>query len=121
MANQYKWDINPFSDSLLEIMIRGGNIVHKDNKKIIFDIFKYILELYLKNEKDIIYLDFQIVNKVEYYTVVGNNIISALWLSGIMPDDSLSVMEKNEFTTKDYRYTFDYKSKKLKYESINYR
>ena len=119
MANQYKWNINPFSDSLLDIMIKGGDIGHKDNSDIIFDIFKYIVHLYIINKNDIKYLDFEIKNKNEYYTVIGNNIISALWLSGVMPDNSLLVLEKNEFTTKEYKYTFDKKNKKLIYKPLN--
>jgi hypothetical protein len=118
MANQYKWGINPFQDTLLDIMLRGGDIGVPKNRDAIIDIFKYILELYLINKKDIIYLDFDIENKNGYYVVIGNNFITALWLSGIIPDESLEVLKANEFNFDGFRYTFDKKNKILKTEII---
>jgi len=118
MADQYKWGLNPFNDSLLEIMIRGGDIAANNNRDAIIDIFKYILQLYLINKKDIIYLDFEIKDKKGYCSIIGNNIISALWLSGVIPANSLKVMESNEFSSHEYKYTFDNIKKNLKCEII---
>jgi len=119
MANHYRWNINPFSDILLEILIKGGDIATKMNEETILDIFKYILELYLENANDIAYLDYSIKNRNGYHTIVGNNLITALWLSGILPTDTQSIIDENEYSTENYKYTFDSKKKILKYELIN--
>lgn len=118
MANHYRFNINPFSDILLEIIINGGDISSKKNEESIFDIFKYILELYLENVNDVVYLDYSIKNRDGHYTIIGNNIITALWLSGIIPDDTLTIINENEYLTDSYRYTFDEKKKILTYKEI---
>ena len=118
MANEYNWGMNPFENTLLEIIIRGGDIATKKNKAAIYDIFKYILQIYLKNKNDVVYLDFEINNKNDYNKVIGNNIITALWLSGLMPEDISSLIGKNEFIADNIRYTFDNVKKILKQEII---
>lgn len=118
MANEYNWGINPFENALLDIIIKGGNIGSKNNKDTIVDIFKYILSLYLKNIKDMVYLDFEIINNRGYYKVIGNNFITALWLSGIIPENTTSVIESNEYAYDGYHYSFDYIKKELKYKLI---
>ena len=73
----------------------------------------------MPNKKDAVYLDFKITKKEKHYKVVALNFISALWLSGIFPENTDTVIRDNKFELENILYKYDKRSKKLKYKSIN--
>jgi len=118
MARTYKWRINPFQDYLFASLLYGADISDEEIKKEIFGGISTILEQILSDDDDLMYLSFDIKKKNVYFRVVCNNIISALWLSGIFPKDARYVMECNEFIMNDIKYKFNKKTKKLSYHKI---
>jgi len=114
MANNYIWNMNPIQDVLFKSLQADANLSDKKFKKDLHEIFVYILGNYLNNENDIVYLDFDIKKSDEHYKVIGNNILTALWFSGVIPDDSYNVNENNVCYTNDKIYTFNPKTKTLK-------
>ena len=118
MANEYIWGLNPFQDALIDIIFKGGDIGSKKNIDTIYDVFKYILQFHIKDRNDMLYLDFDIEGDGDYYKVVGNNMIAALWLSGIIPENPISVLKTNEYYFDDKKFIFNSKTKVLKYEHL---
>jgi hypothetical protein len=119
MANSYEFGNNLFKDVLLDIMLQDSDIGHIKNKNNIFDIFRYILHLHYGEIDNSIYLDFDIKNKNGYYIVLGNNLITCLWVSNIIPTDIIGVVKKNEYIIENRKYVFDNINKKIKFELIN--
>jgi len=113
MGSDYVWGQNSIRDVLLQMITIGLNIADKSFKEELHGIFSQLLEIHLNNKEDLIYLDFIIKKEEEYYKIIGNNIVSALWLSGIIPKDSEAVMKYNECHVNDKIYTFNKKRKKL--------
>jgi hypothetical protein len=48
------------------------------------------------------------------YTIIGYNIISALWMSGIYPKNIDEIAHNNVYETKDKIYRYNDKTNKLK-------
>ena len=115
MGKIYKWGVNPFRDFLLNSIMFDVDISEKGAKQDINSAFTYILTNLLNNEKDVLHLDFEIKNKGDYFRVLGNNSVSALWLSGIIPIDTDSALKNNTFTVKDRKYIYNSKKKTLTY------
>ena len=114
MANNYLWRVNPFQDFLFQLLLSNLDISDKIYKNDINAGFINILNyFYPENENDLIYLDFEINKRDEFYNVVGKNLISSLWLSGIIPDNPVSVNISNEYILNDIKYTFNKKKKCL--------
>jgi len=117
MGRIYKWNKNPFQDFLIMGMWYGNNIADKEFEADIYVGFSTILE-YLIPEKDSQYLDFEIKKNNNYFKVVGKNIITALWLSGIFPKNPKTVLNANEFIVKNIKYKFDSKTNRLTHQFI---
>ncbi len=113
MGSSYMWGQNPVQDTLLQMIGIGVDISDKQFKEELHQIFVYLLEIHLKNKEDLVYFDFKIKKTEEYYKIIGNNIVSALWLSGILPKNPTAVMENNECHVGDKTYTFDKRKKIL--------
>ena len=113
MGNKYMWGHNLVRDSLLQMIEIGVDISEKQYKREINQIFAYILENQLENQEDLVYLDFKIKKAGMHYKLIGNNIVSALWLSGIMPNNPTAVFDKNECHVGKITYTFNKKKKSL--------
>jgi len=115
MGSLYTYGINPFYDILMVILITDGKTAKKINKNEIRDSFISILEQILENSDNVKYLDFDIVKRGYKYKIVGNNMISALWISGIFIRnvDIPYVLKNNSCTINDTYYVFDPKKKKL--------
>jgi hypothetical protein len=60
MANQYKWNINPFQDFLLASLMYDADISDTDLEVDIYIAFNSILGYLLNDSKEIELLDFEI-------------------------------------------------------------
>jgi len=117
MGSSYKWSMNPFRDFLFSSILMGTDITNKEHEADIYVGFVTILEYFVPNN-DAQYLDFEIGNKDNYFKVVAKNAITALWLSGVFPDNPKQVLETNEFIFENLKYKFNVKTKKLSYRQI---
>jgi len=117
MGNNYTWGLNPVRDTLLQMIAIGVDISDRQFKSELNTIFSLIIENHLKNREDLVYLDFKVKKTDMHFKVIGNNIVSALWLSGMMPRNPTAVYEKNEYHIGGKTYTFD-KKKKILISSI---
>lgn len=113
MGSEYVWGQNPVRDSMLQMITIGVDISDKQFKREINTIFALIIENFLKNREDMVYLDFKINKNNTHFQIVGNNIVSALWLSGILPKNPQTVYESNECHISNVLYTFDKRKKIL--------
>ena len=113
MGSEYIWGRNPFQDFLINSLYLNIDISNKIVKRDIDTAFKYILENLLRNEKEAVYLDFEIINNENYFRVRGKNSISALWLSGFIPNDATLIMKNNTFIIGDKKYQYNKKTKEL--------
>jgi hypothetical protein len=119
MANEYEWENNPFQDFLLSSLIYGADITDKELEVEIYVAFTSLLEYvvpYSDNELEL--LDFEIKKRKGKFKVIGNNFISALWLSGIFPENPNDLRTNNKVIINKIRYKFNNKTKKLSYKSI---
>jgi hypothetical protein len=113
MARTYNWGVNVFQDFLFTSMIHGADIAKKELQEDIYASFTNILDYINGNRLDSQHLDFEIREKNGYFKVVGNNLISALWLSGVFPQNPAKVIADNEYVTDDIKYGYKAKKRKL--------
>ncbi len=118
MGSRYEWFVNPFQDFLFHAIIIGVNVSNMKVKEDINSAFVFILEKHLINKNDVIYLDFDVINKDGYFKLIGMNSISALWLSGIIPNDTSLVLANNTFVLGDREYHYNGKTYKLTYKKV---
>lgn len=117
MINDDKLNENPIRDFLFQLMILDYDITHDEMKDTIYNTIIYILQE--MNVKSIEYLDYKIKKiKNEHIKVVANNIITALWFSGIFPLDPDKIYKKNEMIYNDKQIKFNNKTKKLLWKKI---
>ena len=117
MATTYIWDINPIQDILMKMLLSNVDISLGEEKQEIYNIFTYLLENFLKNKNDLIYLDFDIKKRKNFYKLIPNNLLSGLWFLGYFPDNPNQIIQKNEFTFDNKKYSFNNKTKILKCSS----
>lgn len=115
MATEYEWGKNIIQDTLVKMMYDGIDVSDIKFRQDLYFIFGSIIEDKLKNHEDLTYMDFTIKQKGILTKVIGNNIVSALWLSGIIPDNPTAVHEENRCYVGNRKYTFNKKNKTLKY------
>jgi hypothetical protein len=119
MGSKYEWNKNnPFHDFLFKAIMIGIDVADKKSRNDITAAFTYILKNYLENESDIVYLDFDIINNDGHIKIIGNNAISALWLSGIIPNDVSTALKNNTLIIGNREYKYNKKTKQLKYSII---
>ena len=116
MARTYKAGENVFQDFLFTSLMHGGEIGKKELQQDIYVSFANVLDHVNGNRIDSQHLDFEIREKNGYFKVIGNNIISALWLSAIFPENPNKVLADNEYVVGHYRFTYKKKKRKLKYK-----
>jgi len=119
MGKKYERGKLGFQDYFVNLLMNDFDISNKEIKEEIYSIFKESLLYTLYDENHINYLDFDIKKKDIEYTIIPNNIITALWLTGIIPTDNDKVMNDNYFHYKNIKYIFNKKEKKLKKKKIN--
>lgn len=119
MVNEDNVNESPIRDFLFQMMLLDYDITHKEMKDSIYDTIIYMLD-YLGVESNFIsYLDYDIKKvKNEHIKVVSENIITALWFIGILPQDCDSVYENNLLEYDGKLYKFNKKTKKLTWKRI---
>lgn len=122
MGKDYNWNNNPFQDFLFGSIMNGVDIADKEVETEIFMSFFTILEYYVPEKSENQHLDYDIKKRNGRFKVVANNSITALWLSGIFPENSQQVLDDNKYIDKydgeTTEYKFNAKTKKLTYKSI---
>ena len=118
MGSLHKWNKNPFQDFLLKSIIFDADISDKKLREDIYNAFVYFLQNVLDDENDIVHLDFKITSKNDYFKVIGNNAITAVWLSGMFPKRTEQVLKNNTFVIGKRKYTYNEKTCKLTYVLI---
>jgi len=118
MAREYFWGENPFRDYLVQLTSTGVDISQKDVEKDIFVIFSNILEVLIDKPSDITYLNFDIKENNGYCKIIANNILTALWLSGIFISSTKDILKNNRVELDGQEYIYNKKTKKLNIKSI---
>jgi len=114
MTNKYEWGENPIKDFFIQNIIDDIDISKKKNFEDIQYNLSMFIQHFLENENDVVYLNFSIKkDKFGGFNVVANNIITALWFSGIVPRDTDSVLNKNTLVYDNLEYRFNNKTKIL--------
>lgn len=119
MGELYEWGENLFQDIIMTSLLSDVDILDVKFKESCLNAFRYFLENYLNNPKDVIYLDFDIINDGVMYKLVGRNMLSALWLSGIHPDNTHTLINEDKCIVDDIEYSYDKKKHELTYKIIN--
>lgn len=121
MGSEYVWGRNPFRDFFLNSLLLDVDISSKKEKKDVDRALKVMLENFLINPEEIVHLDFEITNKNGHYRIKGKNMLTALWLIGLIPADGTEFIDgrKNSFTLGEKKYTYNNKTKELTYIIIN--
>jgi len=118
MAYSYEWDENPIQDVLINSLMYETDISTEEFKKELNGVLILLLESYMKNKGDLIYLDYEIKKTKDSYKIVGNNILTCLWFLGIAIENPMLILKNNECVVGDIVYTFNEKTKTLKYKFI---
>lgn len=114
MASNYTWDENPIRDFFLQNIQNDVDISIKKNFEDIQNNLKTFIEHFLDEENDVVYLDFTIKkDNFDNFSVIANNIVTALWFSGIIPQDTNEVLKANKFVFDGMEYVFNKKTKVL--------
>jgi hypothetical protein len=117
MASRYKLGLNPIQDFLFTTINYGVDISSKKHRRDVVEAVKLILENILEDENVSLYLDFEIKKKDNYFKVIANNAITALWFSGVMVENVEDTFKSDYFIIGDKRYHYDRKTKKLTYKT----
>jgi hypothetical protein len=119
MGSRYEWGRhNPFQDLLVKAMLFNADVASEKSKKGVADAFSFILRNFLEYEGDVVYLDFEITDEDGYVKVTGNNSITALWLSGMIPDDTALILKHNRVIIGNRKYVYNTKTRKLTFTVI---
>jgi hypothetical protein len=119
MVNDLNVRESPIRDFLFQLMILDYDISNDDLYDSIFENIVFILEQMGISSELIVYLEYKIKRiKGEYIKIIPENIITALWFSGILPYDCDSVFDKNEIKYDNKIYKFNRKTKKLTWKKI---
>lgn len=113
MENKYEWNENLFRDLLFMGINKDLDIASEEYKQDVHDGFVELLNLYGYEEADMAYLDYKIINNNEHYKVQTNNFITALWFSGVFPEDVELILKATELIIGDKKYKFNKKTKKI--------
>ena len=119
MATLYDWNVNPFQDLLMNLILNDQDISSKKLKKEINVIFIDFLENILNDPEDAIYLDFEIIKIDKLFKIIGKNFLSSLWLSGYFFTNVDEIMKSNVFIIGNRKFIFNEKTHELKTSVVN--
>lgn len=115
MAHEYVKGYNLVEDFFVYSLMNSIDLTDKNLKIDIYNSLVSVLEVMLL-EDEMNYIssfEFKIERDGDKYKVIGGNFLSALWLSGIFPDDIEETVLKNTLILEDKIYTFDEKTERL--------
>ena len=113
MGSKYKWNVNPFHDFMLGSILNDVNIAKKEYEPDIYTGLITVLNYAEVKEDCIPYMDFKIIKRGKRYRVLGKNLLSSLWLSGIFPDNPHHIAKRDEIIIDNVEYKFNNKTNKL--------
>lgn len=97
---------NPIMNYFIDLIINDVDISNLSDNNIIQEIKIILLSLGVK-EDELTYLNFSVgVNNVKY-KIIPHNIITALWFSGLNPQDKETTHKYNQFKYNGKIYTYD--------------
>jgi hypothetical protein len=111
MGSEYYWGYNIFQDVLINALLNEIDVSDVNFKPKLNGVFTQVIVNYLQNKSDIVYLNFDIEVLGCKYELVANNFITALWLSGVFPDNVIDTMHKSEFNCGDGYLVYNKKQK----------
>ena len=117
MGSKYKWGVNQFQDLFFGSLLYDVNISDDNSITDIYVSITTFLEQII-DDNVIEYLDFEITNKNNYFKIIGNNSITAIWLLGIFPPNPRQVLDTNVYVFKNIKYVYNEKTRKLTYKKI---
>lgn len=118
MAEKYVMGKNPIRDYLFNLMTMGADISDENMGDSVYNSIIYILEHTGVPEQDLKYLDFSIVReRDEYYKVIPENIVTALWFSFKFPINCDITYNNNKTNINGIEYTFN--NNKLTWKKIS--
>lgn len=111
------FNVNYF-ESLGDIYKKYSYLNLKDDVMIdlIDDECNIFLSYKLRNREDMRYFSYDLKydESGDMITIMARNILCALWFIGVFPTNNKKVLKENRFENKDFIYTFDVISCKLK-------
>lgn len=113
MGSEYSWGENLFRDYIIELVKNDVDVTNKEIIEGIASNFKQILQYFLNNSADIVYLNFNIKKYGERYKIIANNMMTALWLSGVYVASTDDILNNNHFIFEGKEYNYIEKTKKL--------
>lgn len=117
MGKIYKWGKNPFNDYLFLSMLNNTDISSSEFQGKILSDFIIILRNFI-GDNNLSYFDFHIKGNGNSFKLVANNIVTALWLSGVYPKDSDTVFHSNTCIYNQMEFKFNKRTKKLSVKSL---
>lgn len=119
MGNSYEHNRNMLNDFLLQLQLLGNDIAAPEFKEGIEENTMFMLQGMGIPYEDLQYLDFKLKKDGEIYVrVMAHNIVSALWFSGIFPENCESAFLNNSAVIGGIKYKFNKRTKRLSWERI---
>ena len=119
MGSSYEFGNNILCDFLLQLQLLGNDITHKDYQEGILENSMYLLQGIGVPYDDLQYLDFGLKSESPAHVrVLAYNIVSALWFSGIFPENCEVAYLNNSTVIGGIRYKFNKKTKRLSWVKV---
>ena len=119
MINDSQVNESPIRDFFFQLMMLEYDLSEEEMINSLYSTIHYMLEQMDVGTDPMEYLDFNIKKKdMNYLKVIANNIVTALWFTGIIPLNPDSVYENNEMRYNGKLYKFNNKTKKLTWKII---
>lgn len=101
---------------LVQLLILDYDFSNVEDIKLLITHFLY--EKKLVDIENLLELDFKVESDDDgnYFRVVSNNMVTALWFSGIFPKNIVEVNKKNFYFYKNKKYVFNPQKKTLTIE-----
>ncbi len=97
-------------DLFVDISLHGFDFSDEESFKYIYDTMVYLIEPTLVDKNDLKFFNFKIeVNHDIFIRIVPENIITAMWFCGILPNDVKKTMSDNYLKHGNKTYRFDKK------------
>ena len=120
MGDNYKWGDNPVQDFLFQLLLLGNDLTHSELEDGITENIAMILTyMGIKPGEITQYLEYKIKkDKGIHFRVMPNNIVSAMWFTGIVPENSETVFLNNSAVYKGNKFKFNKKTKRLTWAKL---